>query len=525
VPPDASEGQPGRRSPLTANSQGKKKRQFGNEAVKSHILAARTVANLVKSSLGPRGLDKILISSDGDITVTNDGATIMQQMEVSNHVAKLLVELSKSQDDEIGDGTTGVVVLAGAMLEQAADLIDKGIHPIRIADGYDQACDIAIAELDKISDTIDFSREETANLVKVARTSLGSKIVSKSHDQFANIAVDAVLSVADLERRDVDFELIKVDGKVGGALEDSLLVKGVIVDKDFSHPQMPSEIRDAKIAILTCAFEPPKPKTKHHLDITSVEEFKKLQNYEREKFIEMIQQIKDTGANLAICQWGFDDEANHLLLQNKLPAVRWVGGPEIELIAIATNGRIVPRFEDLKAEKLGSAGVVREMTFGTTREKMLVIEECANTRAVTVFVRGSNKMVSPTSLAFALWLSTLANQSDHRRGEAVAARRAVRGAQPGPRQPRRLRRRRGRDCLLAGRRGRGCADTRPGAVRDARLLRGARCRADGASREQRPQPNLDAGRGQEPAGQGRPRQAGRRLHGPGEQRHEGGVCH
>ncbi|KAM5487296.1 T-complex protein 1 subunit epsilon [Microsporum canis] len=210
---------------------------------------------------------------------------------------------------------------------------------------------------------------------------------------FAKIAVDAVLSVADLERKDVDFELIKVDGKVGGALEDSLLVKGVIVDKDFSHPQMPDEVKDAKIAILTCAFEPPKPKTKHKLDITSVEEFKKLQAYEKDKFTEMIKQLKDTGANLVICQWGFDDEANHLLLQNDLPAVRWVGGPEIELIAIATNGRIVPRFEDLSAEKLGTAGIVREMTFGTTREKMLVIEECANTRAVTVFVRGSNKMV------------------------------------------------------------------------------------------------------------------------------------
>ena len=224
-------------------------------------------------------------------------------------------------------------------------------------------------------------------------SSLIQHSVSKAHDQFAQIAVDAVLSVADLERKDVDFELIKVDGKVGGSLEDSLLVKGVIVDKDFSHPQMPDEVRDAKLAILTCAFEPPKPKTKHKLDITSVEEFKKLQNYEREKFLEMIDQIKATGANLVICQWGFDDEANHLLLQNKLPAVRWVGGPELELIAIATNGRIVPRFEDLSAKKLGKAGIVREMSFGTTREKMLVIEECANTRAVTVFVRGSNKMV------------------------------------------------------------------------------------------------------------------------------------
>ncbi|KAL5339431.1 chaperonin Cpn60/TCP-1 family [Aspergillus crustosus] len=378
---------------IIVRDQGKKKRQHGTEAVKAHIVAAKTVASIVKTSLGPRGLDKILISPDGDITVTNDGATILGQMEITNNVAKLLVELSKSQDDEIGDGTTGVVVLAAAMLEQASDLIDKGIHPIRIADGYDAACEIAVAQLDKISDEISFTKENTANLLKVAKTSLGSKIVSKSHEQFAQIAIDAVLSVADLERKDVDFELIKVDGKVGGSLEDSLLVKGVIVDKDFSHPQMPDEVRDAKLAILTCPFEPPKPKTKHKLDITSVEEFKRLQDYEKDKFTEMIQQLKDSGANLVICQWGFDDEANHLLLQNKLPAVRWVGGPEIELIAIATNGRIVPRFEDLSADKLGTAGRVREMTFGTTREKMLVIEECANSRAVTVFVRGSNKMI------------------------------------------------------------------------------------------------------------------------------------
>lgn len=331
--------------------------------------------------------------------MTNDGATILGQMEIQNHVAKLLVELSKSQDDEIGDGTTGVVVLASALLEQAADLMDKGIHPIRIADGYDQACEIAVGELDRVSDKVEFTRDNITNLKEVAKTSLGSKIVSKAHDQFAKIAVDAVLSVADLKRRDVDFELIKVDGKVGGSLEDSLLVKGVVVDKDFSHPQMPDEVRDAKIAILTCPFEPPKPKTKHKLDITSVEEFKKLQQYEKEKFTDMIKQLKNNGANVAMCQWGFDDEANHLLLTNKLPAVRWVGGPEIELIAIATNGRIIPRFEDISPEKLGKAGLVREMSFGTTREKMLVIEECANSRAVTVFVRGSNKMVSYEAVA------------------------------------------------------------------------------------------------------------------------------
>ena len=196
-----------------------------------------------------------------------------------------------------------------------------------------------------------------------------------------------------MERKDVDFELIKVDGKMGGSLQDTTLVHGVVVDKDMSHPQMPREIKDAKLAILTCAFEPPRPKTKHKLDITSVEEYKKLQEYEKGKFEDMINKVKDSGANLVICQWGFDDEANHMLLQNKLPAVRWVGGPEIELIAIATNGRIVPRFEDLSPEKLGSAGVVRELAFGTTKDRMLVIEECANSRAVTVFVRGGNKMV------------------------------------------------------------------------------------------------------------------------------------
>ncbi|KAJ2924308.1 hypothetical protein H1R20_g12786, partial [Candolleomyces eurysporus] len=371
---------------IILREQGRKTRLNGIEAIKSHILAAKTVANIVKSSLGPRGLDKILISPDGDITVTNDGATILGQMEVEHQIAKLLVQLSKSQDDEIGDGTTGVV-------EQSEALLDRGIHPIRIADGFERACVEAVKHLDTISDRIEYSKGNTDNLLKTAMTSLGSKIVSKEHQQFAQIAVDAVLTVADLERKDIPFDLIKVDGKVGGSLADTKLIRGVLVDKDMSHPQMPRDVRDAKLAILTCPFEPPRPKTKHHLDITSVDEFKKLQSYEKEKFQDMIQKVKDTGANLVICQWGFDDEANHLLMQNELPAVRWVGGPEIELIAMATQGRIVPRFEDLTKEKLGSAGIVREVSFGTTRDKMLVIEGCPNTRVVTIFVRGSNKMI------------------------------------------------------------------------------------------------------------------------------------
>jgi len=378
---------------LILRDQDSQKRLTGLEAQKSHILAAKAVASTLRTSLGPKGLDKMMVSPDSDVTITNDGATILQQMDVQHQVAKLMVQLSQSQDDEIGDGTTGVVVLAGALLEQAEQLLDRGIHPIRVADGYEMAAQAAVAELDKIADSFTVDAANPEQLIKTAMTTLSSKIVNKCHRQMAEIAVNAVLAVADLDRKDVDFELIKVEGKVGGKMEDTILVKGVVVDKDFSHPQMPKNINDAKIAILTCPFEPPKPKTKHKLDVTNIEQFRKLQDYEKEKFEEMVSQVKNTGANLVICQWGFDDEANHLLLQRELPAVRWVGGPEIELIAIATGGRIVPRFSELTAEKLGKAGIVRELTFGTTKERMLVIEDCHNSRAVTIFIRGGNKMI------------------------------------------------------------------------------------------------------------------------------------
>jgi len=368
-------------------------RLTGTDAIKSHIIAAKAVANILKTSLGPKGLDKLMVSADGDVTITNDGATILKQMDVDHQVAKLMVQLSQSQDDEIGDGTTGVVVLCGALLEQAEHLIDKGIHAIRIADGFELAAQCAVKNLEKIADEYKIDPSNTDNLIRTAKTTLGSKIINKCHDQMARIAVDAVMAVADLETKDVNFELIKVEAKVGGVMEDSMLVKGVIVDKDFSHPQMPKQLKDAKIAILTCPFEPPKPKTKHKLDVQSVEDYKQLRAYEKETFEKMVEQVKETGANLAICQWGFDDEANHLLLQRELPAVRWVGGPEIELIAIATGGRIVPRFQELSKEKLGTAGLVRELTFGTTKDKMLVIEECKNSKAVTIFLRGGTRMI------------------------------------------------------------------------------------------------------------------------------------
>eukprot|EP01127_Copromyxa_protea_P000467 TRINITY_DN10384_c0_g1_i1.p1 TRINITY_DN10384_c0_g1~~TRINITY_DN10384_c0_g1_i1.p1 ORF type:complete len:548 (+),score=143.51 TRINITY_DN10384_c0_g1_i1:195-1646(+) len=338
-------------------------------------------------------MDKMLVSQDGDVTVTNDGATILDKMVLEDQIAKLLVELSKSQDDEIGDGTTGVVVLAGALLEKAASLLDRGIHPLRISKGFERAAQVCVSHMDTIASTIKISKDDTSELVDVVETCIGSKIINRFQSKMANTAVDAVMAVADLERKDVNLDLIKVQGKVGGKLEDTVLIDGIVVDKDMSHPQMPKIVENAKLCVLTCPFEPPKPKTNHKVIIKNVDQYNALAKQEQEYFVNMVKQVKDAGANLVICQWGFDDEANHLLMANDLPAVRWVGGVEIELIAIATGARIIPRFEELSAEKLGHAGLVKEIAFGTTKDRMIVIENCSNTRAVTILVRGSNKIV------------------------------------------------------------------------------------------------------------------------------------
>lgn len=202
-------------------------------------------------------------------------------LQIHHQTAKLLVELSASQDNEIGDGTTGVVVLAGAILEQAQKLLDKGLHPLKIADGFDKACDIAVARLDSIQQEINIKKHDYEYLRKCARTALGSKVVSKCQDVFADLALRSVLAVADLERKDVNFDLIKIVAKAGGAIEDSEFIEGIVLDKDFSHPQMNKEIKDAKVLILTCPFEPPKPKTKHGLEIKSVEDYEKLYNMEQ----------------------------------------------------------------------------------------------------------------------------------------------------------------------------------------------------------------------------------------------------
>ena len=374
-----------------------KNRVKGVDATKANILAARSISNILRTSLGPKGMDKLLVSPDGDVTITNDGATILSQMEIHQQVARLMVELSSSQDDEIGDGTTGVVVLAGSLLEQAEILLNKGIHPVRIARGFEAASQVAIEQLAKISEKVDFSRDNVEPLLTTAKTTLSSKILQPHKEEMAQIAVQAILDVADLDRHDVNFDMIRMEGKTGGSLNDTKLVNGLVLDKEFSHPQMPTVVENAKLCILTCPLEPPKPKTKHKLQIDSAEAYEELYEQEQEYFREMIKKIKDSGANLVICQWGFDDEANHLLLQQELPAVRWVGGVEIEHIAIATGGRIVARVEELTEDKLGTAGTVKQISMGTNnsrqQDRILVLEDCANQKAVTVLVRGGNKMI------------------------------------------------------------------------------------------------------------------------------------
>eukprot|EP00889_Picochlorum_renovo_P005435 jgi/Picre1/32465/NNA_007811.t1 len=347
---------------IILREQEKKSRVKGIDAVKQNIQAAKAVSRVLRTSLGPKGMDKMLQSSDGDVVITNDGATILDQMEVENQIGKLLVELSKSQDQEIGDGTTGVVVLASSLLEHAEGLLDQGLHPLRIAEGYEMACKVAIDKLDEIGAEFDFTADRPEPLVKTCMTTLFRRLWGV--------------------RKDVNLDLIKLEGKSGGRLEDSSLVQGILLDKEFSHPQMPKVLTDVKIAILTCPFEPPKPKIKHKIDIDSVEKFEALREQEQQYFRDMVQKCKDSGADLIICQWGFDDEANHLLMHHNLPAVRWVGGVEIELLALATGARIVPRFEELSADKLGFAKVVREVGGGAAEMACsLAIQAVADTVA------------------------------------------------------------------------------------------------------------------------------------------------
>lgn len=373
--------------------QGTKERVKGIEALRANIQAVVAIISVLKTSLGPLGLDKMIVSPHGDINVSNDGATIMKQMEIEHQIGKLLVDLSKSMDNEIGDGTTSVVVLTGCLLESALNLLDRGLHPLRIAEGFDHACNVATKRIEEIAEELKFTPKDHKLLDEVCRTTLNSKIVNRYRDELASMAVDAVLQVADLDRKDVNLERIKIVTKVGGRLEDTQLLKGIVIDKTWSHSQMPRNVDNVKVAVLTCPFEPPKPKIKYTVTISTAQEYDELHKEEQQYFLDQIDRLKKAGAQAVMCQWGFDDEANHLLYQNNLPAVRWVLGGDVEKLAITTGARIVQRFEDLAPEKLGTAKVIRELSFGTSCEHMLLVEGVTNVPCVTFLIRGGNKMM------------------------------------------------------------------------------------------------------------------------------------
>lgn len=360
----------------------------GKECILTNVNTVASIAEFIGTSLGPTGRDKILISQDNIVTVTNDGATILKEMDMStNPISQLILQLSQSQDEEVGDGTTSIVVLASAILQQAKRMIEKNIHPIKIAEGFSVAMNMAIEHLNKIGEPINDKKEA---MLKSAKTTLSSKVAGMV--DLAEICVDAVLLTADMERKDLDMDLINIESKIGSSISETKLVKGIVINKQFSHSQMPKEIKNAKVALLSCPFEPPKLKNKNSLLIKSAEEFKALENYEKETFKKMIDSLKDAGAEVVVCQWGFDDEANSLLLQNGIPAIRWVGGHDLGLMAAHTGASIVARFEDLNSSCLGVANV-REESLNTENDKIIIVESPNKNKSVTILVRGSNDYI------------------------------------------------------------------------------------------------------------------------------------
>jgi len=371
----------------------------GLDTRRINIETTLTLCDKIKSSFGPRGMDKMIVDQDGRLTITNDGATFMKSIDIDNESVKMMVELSQAQDEDIGDGTTGVVLFTGALLRQSLELLSKEFSPRGVMNGFEYATNYVIKYLTSISENIYGCNEpknpsESQTLLAAVKTCLSSKLVTHHKEMFAKLAIDAVYAIADIERKDADFEQIKILKRVGSTLEKSRLVKGIVLEKTFSHTDMPSTLEDAKIALLTCPFEPPKLKTKHKLELLDADGYRDLQNYEIERFNDMIKQIKDSGANLAMCQWGFDDEANHMLSREGLHAVRWLGGEDVELVSIATDAKIVPMFNLLDSNKLGTCKRISTIKLDEEgEESFLFLEGCPVNKTVTVILHGSNQQI------------------------------------------------------------------------------------------------------------------------------------
>ena len=369
-------------------------RTYGREALRANILAARVLAELLKSSLGPRGLDKMLVDAFGDITVTNDGATIVKEMEVQHPAAKLLVEVAKAQDAEVGDGTTSVVVLAGALLEKAEKLLDENIHPTIIIEGYNKALRKSLEILDEIATKVDV--EDDNVLRRIVETTLASKYVGSGPERqkIVDMVIEAIRTIAEKKpdgTYDVDLDYVKIEKKKGGSLLDSKIVRGVVLDKEVVHPAMPKRVEKAKILVLDAPLEVQKPELTTKIRVTDVEKLEQFLEEETRLLREMVEKIAATGANVVITQKGIDEVAQHFLAKKGILAVRRVKRSDIEKIARATGARIVTDIEDLKPEDLGYAELVEERRVG--EDKMVFIEGAKNPRSVTILLRGANDML------------------------------------------------------------------------------------------------------------------------------------
>ena len=334
--------------------------QKGKDAQQNNIAAAKLVAELVKSSLGPRGLDKMLVDSLGDVTITNDGATILKEIDVQHPAAKMLVEISKTTDNEVGDGTTSAVVLAGSLLEHAESLIDQNVHPTIIVDGYKKAARKTKEYLEEIADSI--SPVDKNMLTKIAKTSMQTKLVRKDSDLLADIVVKSVMAVTEKEGEnyEVDIDDIKVEKKAGGSIKDSIIIEGIVLDKEVVHGGMPRKITDAKIALINTALEISKTETDAKINISNPQQLKSFLDEENRMLKTMVDKVIGSGANVVLCQKGLDDMAQHYLAKVGIIAVRRIKESDLTKLAKATGARIVTNLDDLFEKDLGSAQNVEE---------------------------------------------------------------------------------------------------------------------------------------------------------------------
>jgi thermosome len=383
-------------------------RNRGKEAQRNNIMAARVIGEVLKTTLGPRGMDKMLIDSLGDITITNDGAAILNEIEVDHPAAKMMVEIAKTQDDMVGDGTTTAVVLAGELLKKAEELLDQNIHPTIIVSGYRKAAQKAIETVNDVSIPVDI--DDRSTLKKVAVTSMASKAVGPAKEHLADIAIDAVRRVAE-KRGDkwiADIDNVQVTKKTGKSLFESQLIQGLVIDKEVVHSGMPKKVEKAKIALLDSALEIEKTEISAEIRIRDPNQMKAFMDQENKMLQEMVDKVKNSGANVVFCQKGIDDMAQHFLAKEGILAARRAKQSDMEKLARATGGRIVTDLTDLRPQDLGTAGLVEERKLG--EDKMIFVEKCKDPRSVAVILRaGLERMVDEAERAMTDALSVVSD--------------------------------------------------------------------------------------------------------------------